>query len=442
MIRLGSPSERSLPRAAEAPFLLAVVGADRLHTVALTALPVVLGRGPAVLDLGHEGVSARHVRLCAEPELTVEDLGSQAGTFLEGRRLLPHRPERIAAGQALRLGPITVLLVREPHADLAAPTSTWPPVIVDPTMVRLYETARAMAVGNISVLIVGETGSGKEVLAEAIHRQSRRRDKPFLRVNCAAFADTLIESELFGHEKGAFTGASQAKIGLLEAAHGGTVLLDEIGEMPRPLQAKLLRVLEEGQVRRVGGLESRPLDVRFLSATNRKLDREVEEGSLRRDLFYRLGGITLEIPPLRARPREIAAIAQAFLTRVAAEAGRAPPRLSAQVLDRLRRHVWPGNVRELRNVIERAVLLCPGHEITVEHLPPFIADSPPDPHLPAEQMPATWVNDELQRIMDALDRCAGNQTKAARLLKISRGTLVSRLDAYRLPRPRKSNRPL
>jgi two-component system response regulator AtoC len=440
MIRLGSPSARPPPRAAQAPFLLAVVAVDRLHTVPLPTLPVVLGRGPAVLDLGHEGVSPRHVRLSAEPELTVEDLGSAEGTFLEGQRLLPHRPEPIAAGQALRLGAITVLLLRDSRAELAAPT--WSPVIVDPTMVRLHETARAVAVGNIAVLIVGETGSGKEVLAEAIHRHSRRRDKPFLRVNCAAFAETLVESELFGHEKGAFTGAAQAKMGLLEAATGGTVLLDEIGEMPRLLQAKLLRVLEEGQVRRVGGLEPRPLDVRFLSATNRKLDREVEEGNLRRDLFYRLGGITLEIPPLRARPREIAAIAQAFLTRAAAEAGRPPPRLSAQVLDRLRRHDWPGNVRELRNAIERAVLLCPGHEITIDHLPPLIADSPPDPHLPAEQMPATWVNDELRGIMDALDRCAGNQTKAARLLKISRGTLVSRLDAYRLPRPRKSNRPL
>jgi two-component system response regulator AtoC len=184
------------------------------------------------------------------------------------------------------------------------------------------------------------------------------------------------------------------------------------------------------------------VDVRFVSATNRKLERDVAEGSFRSDLFYRLAGITLEIPPLRARPREIAAIAQFFLGRAAAELGRAAPRLSAQVLDRLRRHAWPGNVRELRNVIDRAVLLCPGHEITVEHLPPPVADSPPDRHLPAEQMPATWVNDELQGIMDALDRCAGNQTKAARLLKISRGTLVSRLDAYRLPRPRKSNRPI
>jgi two-component system response regulator AtoC len=442
MMRLGSPRERPLPRSSENPLRLAIMAADLVQTFALPGPEaVIIGRGSGVaIDIPHPAVSPRHARLVMDPVLSIEDLGSAEGTFIEGRRLAPHRPEPLAPGQALSLGTLTAMVVRaaaEPRAD-EPPPPAWSPVIVDPSMVRVHELGASIAPGNIAVLIVGETGSGKEVLAEAIHRRSRRSDRPFLRVNCAAFADTLVESELFGHEKGSFTGAAQAKPGLLEAAHGGTVLLDEVGEMPRAVQAKLLRVLEEHQVRRVGGLEARPLDLRFISATNRKLEHDVEEGSFRRDLYYRLAGVTLEIPPLRARPREIAAIAQAFLTRAADEGGRPAPRLSAQVLDRLRRHNWPGNVRELRNAIERALLLCPGHEIALEHLPPVIAESPPDRHLPDEQMPATWVNDELQSIMDALDRCAGNQTKAARLLKISRGTLVSRLDAYRLPRPRKS----
>jgi two-component system, NtrC family, response regulator AtoC len=339
-------------------------------------------------------------------------------------------------------------------------------VVRDPAMLQLHEMAAAVARGNISVLIVGETGSGKEILAEAIHRQSPREGRTFLRLNCATFPQGLLESELFGHERGAFTGAVQSKPGLLESADGGTVFLDEIGELPPEVQAKLLRVLEDGAVMPVGGRRPRSIRVRFVCATNRDLESEMDRGLFRRDLYYRLGGAVLHIPPLRDRPDEIEPLANLFLARAARDGGSAlPPRLTAAALARLREHPWPGNVRELRNVIERAVLLCRDGEITLDHLPahwnsrrppravvgaplgqrellqvtggfrPPLGPTTPGPERPRlVDLPV----DERDRIISALDSCAGNQTRAARLLGVSRATLLRRLSAYGFARPRSS----
>ena len=354
---------------------------------------------------------------------------------------------QLVAGQNMRGTEIRA----EPAEDI---------VVADAAMRDLYRVAERIAQGKIAVLLLGETGVGKEVFAETVHRLSPRRDKPYVRINCAALSASLLESELFGYEKGAFTGAERAKPGLLETAEGGTVFMDELGEMPAELQAKLLRVIEQSQVLRVGGLKPRNIDVRYVAATNRDIEAEVAAGRFRQDLFYRLNGVTLMIPPLRERRTEIEGLAKNFLQRVWAQmALPGTCELSSRALELLEGYRWPGNIRELRNVIERAALLCTTNLIEPEHLP-------------VEKMTATWGSapskastgvapggspasaagvppadpnlneadaDERQRILAALERCGGNQTRAARELGISRRTLSTRLNKYNIPRPRKGS---
>ena len=322
-------------------------------------------------------------------------------------------------------------------------------ILVDPSMRTLHRLAKDAAKSNINVLIVGETGTGKEILAEAVHRASPRSRKQLLSLNCAALSESLIEAELFGYEKHAFTGATQAKPGLLETAPGGTVFLDEIGELPATLQAKLLRVIETRTLIRVGGITKRDVDVRFVSATNRNLQRAIEAGQFRRDLYFRLNGITLEIPPLRERLSEIGPFAERFAAEMAADLGRPAPSVSTQALALLRSYAWPGNIRELRNVIHRAVLLCPaGSAITPDHLPRELMDATftaPAPAVPFDRSPLAETHstlpavepDEKRRVLDALARTAGNQTAAARLLGLGRTAFVSRLNLYGIARPRK-----
>jgi two-component system, NtrC family, response regulator AtoC len=329
-------------------------------------------------------------------------------------------------------------------------------VVENPRMRQLYALAERVAAATINVLITGETGVGKEVLAATVHARSPRAGRPFLCINCAALSESILESELFGHEKGAFTGAVQTKPGLLEAASGGTLLLDEVGEMSLVMQAKLLRVLETREVMRVGATRPLSIDVRFIGATNRDLEEEVANKAFREDLFFRLNGICLEIPPLRERPEEIEPLARRCMENVARQLGRAAPALSTDALDLMRGYGWPGNIRELRNVMERAVILCSGDEITAEQLPaqkmrrPVEQEAlPPTPAPPAMlAMPASAPRyagppgregraaAARQAITDALERCAGNQTRAAELLGISRRTLCSRLKEYNIPRPR------
>ncbi|MHB8874131.1 MAG: sigma 54-interacting transcriptional regulator [Myxococcaceae bacterium] len=345
---------------------------------------------------------------------------------------------------------------RAPEPLLAACSAVSPVegssfVVRDDAMQRLHKLVERIAASSISVLLLGETGVGKEIIAGELHRLSKRAAGPFLRLNCAALSETLLESELFGHEKGSFTGAVRAKPGLLETAGGGTVLLDEVGELPPSIQAKLLRVLEERQVMRVGGLKAEPIDVRFVFATNRDLEAEVARGAFRQDLYYRLNGIAVVIPPLRERLSEIEPLARDFAAQAARRDGReATPALAQSGLDVLVRYPWPGNIRELRNVMERAVLLCGDGPITEEHLalgkprvavlsppPPGLAVPAPDPQ-GAPNLKGEREAAERRVIADALEKCQGNQTKAAKMLGISRRTLVARLQAYGLARPRKA----
>jgi DNA-binding NtrC family response regulator len=327
---------------------------------------------------------------------------------------------------------------------------------------RVRPLIERVASGTISVLITGETGAGKEVLAYTVHRASPRAHLPMLCLNCAAFSETLLESELFGHERGAFTGATQTKPGLIESADGSTVFLDEIGEMPASLQVKLLRVIQERQVQRVGGLKPRTVNVRFVSATNRDLEADVVRGTFRQDLYYRLNGVVLAVPPLRERTDEIEPLAQAFIAQCAEQLGVRSPTLSPEVLELLQQYAWPGNVRELRNVIERAILLCTGSVITLDHVPrermqrgdtlvtqkvqsPISSSPGPSSTRPIGAESPTMVGirptadraSERARVVAALESCAGNQTQAAKLLGISRNTLIARLDQYELARPRK-----
>jgi two-component system response regulator AtoC len=343
-------------------------------------------------------------------------------------------------------------------------------IVKDEAMQRLYHMVERVAPGKISVLLLGETGTGKEILAAAIHRVSPRRDNHFLPLNCAALSETLLESELFGHEKGAFTGAAQAKQGLLESADGGTVFLDELGEMPLTTQAKLLRVIESGEVMRVGGLKTKPIDVRFVAATNRDLEEEIEVGNFRQDLFFRLNGMTLNIPPLRERPLEIEALAQLFVEEGAKSMNlSSAPRISDAVLDLFSKYSWPGNIRELRNCMERAVLLCETGVIEPEHLPlekmqsrlqpgrrgiaiPFpekIGDEDFETETQeietldtevasVKPSPAKEEKAELKNILDALSQAGGNQSMAAKMLGVSRRTLIRRLETYGITRPRKN----
>jgi DNA-binding NtrC family response regulator len=320
-------------------------------------------------------------------------------------------------------------------------------VLADPNMLALMDQLDRVAKGMISVMVLGETGVGKEVIAQEVHRRSGRSGS-FVALNCAALSESLLESELFGHEKGAFTGAVAAKKGLFEAADRGTLFLDELGEMPLGTQVKLLRVLEERQVVRVGGRTPRSVDVRFLSATNQDVAKQSENGNFRQDLLYRLNGATLRVPALRNRIKDIAPLAAQFVKNCCELSGRADvPVISAAAQQQLEHHDWPGNIRELRNVVERAVLLCEGSEIEERHLfeEPQSSEGTTQERSssgpPSRERLARQLDDlERQRVVDALANCGGNQTQAAAILGISRRTLVTRLDQYGLPRPRKRSR--
>jgi len=403
------------------------------------------------VHIDHPSISRRHAILRRGRAYTIEDLASRNGTRVGGAALAPHTPARIGDGDVIALGRVTfaVQAVEAPLARCAPDAETFEvPTGASATMQRVHDLAKRVAPGDISVLLLGETGVGKEVLARAVHRLSPRTARSFLGINCAALSETLLDAELFGHERGAFTGAVASKPGLLESAEGGTVFLDEVGEMPLATQAKLLRVLEERQVRRVGGTQARPIDVRFVAATNRALRAMVAEGRFREDLYFRLAGIVLTVPALRDRREEIEPLARAFASRRMPD-GRIAA-FSAEALAALREWSWPGNVRELRNVIERAVLLGGGGTILREHLQlgedaPRPAPGPNEtseyPAMPTAPPPRAALRDDIsalekERIVEALERCGGNQTRAARMLGISRNTLMTKLDAYDIARPR------
>jgi transcriptional regulator with PAS, ATPase and Fis domain len=390
---------------------------------------LVVGRGrDAGVRVDDMSVSREHIRIHLGTPLRVEDLGSANGTRIGGRTLAPNRQLEVPVGAVIEVGDVRVVACSE-HVDDEQG---------DAPMDRARELAMRAAPSDVSVLLIGETGAGKEVLAEEIHRHSRRAAGPFLRLNCAAMPAQLLESELFGYERGAFTGALQAKPGLLESAQGGTVLLDEVGDMPATSQAKLLRVLESREVLRVGALRPRALDVRFISATHRDLDVLVVMEQFRRDLLFRLNGMTIRLSPLRERLHEIPTLAETLLGEASVRVGRPKPRLSSEAALLLASYRWPGNVRELRNVLERAVLVCDDGTLGIEHLtfgdPGGTALS--DPAAAPQPVPEAHGSEQ-QRIEAALRQTHGNQKEAARLLGISRRVLVYKLDKLGLPRPRK-----
>jgi two-component system, NtrC family, response regulator AtoC len=445
-------TERDVSTYAGPPQLWATIVVD--GAVSMQPLPprgrLVIGRSSsAQLRIDSPKLSRQHAVLHIGDGLRVEDLGSVNGTRVAGRRLAENEIVSLSPGEAIELGSVMIVVQRaaaerprwgvKPAED--SPALRGAPLL--PTggpMAQLMKIVERVSAGTIHVLITGETGSGKEVIAERIHALSARAARPLVRLNCAALSETLLESELFGHEKGAFTGADRANPGLLQSATGGTVFLDEIGDMPLSLQAKLLRVIEAKEVLPVGAVTPRPIDVRFVAATHQDLLAASTRGTFRQDLYFRLNGVTLIVPPLRERLAELEPLALAFIARASSDAGRRAPKLSRDAVEVLSRHAWPGNVRELRNVIERAVLFCEGPTIEAEHI------AFTQPSAAAAPAVTTGVPSDLRRdikdreraaIVAALEQTRGNQTEAARILGISRRALVARLDEFNLPRPRK-----
>ncbi len=354
------------------------------------------------------------------------------------------------AAEAIRAG-AKEFIPLPPEAELIAAVlsavsdDNRPMIVRDPCMQQVIQLADQVAGSDASILITGESGAGKEVIARYVHQKSRRAAKPFISVNCAAIPENLLESELFGHEKGAFTGAVARRIGKFEEANGGTLLLDEISEMDARLQAKLLRALQEREIDRVGGAKPVKVDIRILATSNRDLAQAVKEGTFREDLLYRLNVVNLRLPPLRERPGDVIALAEFFVRKYAAANGMPEKPLSQEAKRRLAAHRWPGNVRELENAIHRAVLLAVGPEIDENaiRLPDGQPLAPADPHVRAAQAASmaaesvqrsfvgqTVAEMEQQLILDTLEHCLGNRTHAANILGISIRTLRNKLKEY------------
>ena len=405
---------------------------------------LTIGRAPECdVRIDHISVSRRHAALHVGASLAIQDLGSSNGTRLGGHKIGSGAIEPLAPGALVEIGLATIVIHGDdlPQVAHVGATNTHVPekAVNEPTLDRLHRLIDLVAASRISVVLLGETGVGKEVAAELVHSRSPRANKPLIKINCAALPESLLEAELFGYERGAFTGATQAKQGLIEVADGGTLFLDEVAEIPLGTQAKLLRVLESREVMRLGALTPKVLDVRFVAATNRDLESSVKGGSFREDLYYRLNGMTITIPPLRDRRLQIPSLAQGFLAQAAAENGVPVPKLTPQALRLLERHDWPGNVRELRNVVERALVLAGGGPVEVDHLPGLAEARAPEASAAPASAPLKGELAELEkkRILEALEQSAGNQSRAAELLGVSRRTLLNRLDAYNVARPRK-----
>ena len=424
---------------------LLVITGDVVHSYPLPRRgTVIVGRSEECdVRIDNPSLSRRHASIEIDRGIWIRELGSTNGTRLGGRRLRPEERVPLPAGELVEIGPVVALVQGTSPETMTTATDSGMDV-----MDRVRKLCDRIAVGTLSVLILGETGAGKEILAERLHDKSPRRDRALVRLNCAALSESLFESELFGHERGAFTGAVASKPGLLETANGGTVFLDEVGELSPTMQVKLLRVLERREVLRVGGLKPQAIDVRFVSATHRDLTEEVKAGRFRADLYFRLNGITLIVPPLRDRRDEIEPLARRFAAEGCKAAGLPEVELAAATITALRRYDWPGNIRELRNVMERAVLLSVNGKVLPSHLGlPQPAEAPaqdapdsgPPSMAPSAGEPAVSGDAaaERDRILAALWKNGGNQSVTARQLGISRRTLLKKLDKYGIARPQK-----
>ena len=462
-------------------------GAPRAYPLPDTGV-VILGRDSVCDVLVDDGsVSRKHAALHVRAgRVSIEDLGSRNGTRVAGQRLGKGESAELELNQLFELGAV-VVAVKGPVAarastpagsGAAADAPAFPAVPTSGAMARANDLADLVAPTPVCVLLLGETGVGKTVTAERIHNTSKRTG-PLVKLNCAAVPEALLEGELFGYEKGAFTGAQTAKPGLIEAASDGTLLLDEIGDMPLATQAKLLHVVELGEVTRLGALKPRKVDVRFLAATHRDLPDMVSKGTFRADLYYRINGISITIPPLRERPEETLALAEHFLALTCARMGRPPPALDAEARTALIAYPWPGNLREVRNVMDRVALLTRTPEVNAAalNLPPITNSGaynvptwttpsggvphlgqgtplmsgpgpnagtwpPPPMDAPPERGSGSDLRSELDsferdRIIKALEEAGGNQTRAAQLLNLPLRTFVKRLTHHGLTKPRR-----
>ena len=430
-------------------------------------LEMRLGRWGYDVRLAETGAEALEVAAAHAPDAIISDvaLPDWSGIQLVGelRRLDPERPVILitaygtidAAVEAMKLGALDFLTKPLDYDKLAATLeaaageverragaraletrlagrSTFMGLVGgSPAMLELYETLRVLGQNDAATLLTGESGTGKELAARSIHEQSRRVNGPFVAVNSAAIPEGLTESELFGHEKGAFTGAAGRRAGFFEQAHEGTLFLDEISEMPALLQAKLLRVLEDGRVRRVGGAKERQVDVRVLAATNLDPQKAIAGKRLRQDLYYRLNVFTVALPPLRERGEDVPLLTQHFILRFNDKHGLEVRGAAPEVLERLAAFGWPGNVRELRNVVERAVILARDGWIEPPHLPPYLRRGAPAPGgsitVPAG---ATAAEAEKILILETLKRVDQNKSRAARELGLDVKTIRSKLKSY------------
>jgi DNA-binding NtrC family response regulator len=424
---------------------------------------VKIGRGhEADLQLPDPSVSRLHAKVFrVGRQYFIADLRSRNGTHADGKRITQLALED---GNMFQVGPFRIHFHRPVSGLHAGEEPTAPPGMASsigvspeadpvrgrkrteattdigktafgliggsPHVRKLVSTIRRVAASDVPVLIEGETGSGKELVARGIHDASARRERPFIVVNCGAISPELIESELFGHEKGAFTGATAQRKGAFELANGGTIFLDEIGELPITLQPKLLRSLEQKEVKRVGGNDLLLADVRILAATNRNLREEIARKAFREDLYFRIGAITVSIPPLRDRREDVAPIARHFLSGMGTSVSAPLPILSPSALDVMISHDWPGNVRELRNAVQRAVVMTEGGELTGEDFS-FLhqtATQGAEPENPSGL--SRWEQAERTNILGELARQMGNKTKAARELGIAKSTLFEKLKKY------------
>jgi len=424
---------------------------------------VKIGRGrEADLQLPDPSVSRLHARVYrVGNRYFLADLGSRNGTHADGKPVTqlplddgqtftvgsyrihfqrfgaaPSSGEEATiaagAGSAVRAmrsasGPAAGQRPISPEKPVEAPFGL---VGVSSPIRKLAGTIRRVGASDVAILIEGETGSGKELVARGIHDASGRRDRPFIVVNCGAISPELIESELFGHEKGSFTGATAQRRGAFELAHSGTIFLDEIGELPFTLQPKLLRALEQKEIKRVGGNETLTADVRILAATNRNLKEEVARKTFREDLYFRVGAITVAVPPLKDRREDIAPIARHFLAGMGTRENRTLPSLSPAAMDALISHDWPGNVRELRNAIQRAVVMADGAELSGEDFSFLRQSSNGDPDTAAPGTLSRWEQAERTNILAELARQSGNKTRTARELGIAKSTLFEKLKKY------------
>ena len=428
-----------------------VIDDDAAHAAATAEIVARLGHRACVATSGEEGIA----RLAEGGiDVVVTDLAMRDRSGLDVVAAAEHGPEVIvvtgygteeAAPAVLRAGaaaylvkPLGVELFRRtleqvarraraqprpPRSDSA--TCSMGMLGASASMQRMIDRLRRVADSHATVLIEGESGTGKELVARALHARSPSAGGPYVAVNCAALSAGLLESELFGHEKGAFTGAFSRRVGRFEAAHGGTLFLDEVGEMEAPLQAKLLRALEEREIVRVGGNDSIAVDVRVVAATNRALKERVAEGTFRADLYYRLNVVRLVVPPLRERAGDVGLLTRAFLDELVEEHGVARPALDDAVLARLASQPWPGNVRELRNCVETMLLTCADGRITLNDLPGARPDTPP-PNAAGLSMRAI-ADVERELIRNTLRDLDGNRAQAATALGISIRTLYRRI---------------